>query len=122
MLIALTRQARNRPSALNTIEQWHLISCLHAIGCVFVIQNTSDIELNELIVAIKTQSKCFPLRSSNKLLDALKRLDWATFMEEVAEMHGEINRDWFRKTTEHLIAALREAVNENRDLDCDYIG
>jgi len=122
MHVALTNEARSHPSALNSVEDWHLVSCLHAIGCAFVIQKTSDAELNELISAVDERKEIFPLLSATRLLAALKSLDRKVFMEEVADMHGEINRDWYRKTTENVIAALKEASSAKSDLTIGYWG
>src|SRR5689334_2670630 len=106
MHVALTNEARARPSPLTSVKDYDLVSRLHAIGCVFVLQKKSDAELNELIAAVEERKESFPVNSATCLLAALKGLDWKVFMEEIADMHGKINRDWYRKTTEDVIAAL----------------
>ena len=122
MHVALTNEARTRPSPLNSVEDWHLISCLHAIGCAFILQKTSDAELNELIAAVEDRKDSFPVSSATRLLKALKGLDWKAYIEEVADIHGEANRDWFRKTSEKVIGALEETATEKRDLTMAYWG
>ena len=122
MHVTLTKEARDRPSPLNSVEDWHLVSCLHSIGCAFILQDTSDADLNELIAAVEGRKDGFPLSSATRLLKALKGLDWKVYIEEVADMHGEINRDRFRRTTEQVIGALSQAVKDNRDLTIGYWG
>jgi hypothetical protein len=119
--IALNRAGCTRPSALNCIEQAHLMSCLHALGCTFVLQHTSGDELDALIAAIENRVELLPHASAEALSRQLKSLDWQLFMEEVADMHGEPSRGYYRETTAYLVDALQEAVREKRDLTIRFV-
>jgi hypothetical protein len=119
--VAMTDKGCALPSPLNVEWNWHVASCLHAIGATFAWQSIDDAELNALIDAIENELAEFPLETARSLLRRLKRLDWRAFIADVADMHGDMARGWYRKTALWVIEGLTEAVGRNQARHIRYV-
>ena len=121
-LIAIDAQSRSQPSAITCPKESELLSCLHAIGCVFAIQHIDDFALNHLIEALRRQRPSIPLPFVVALSDRISRLDESIFIEEVADMHGRPSCERYREIKKTVVRGLKEAETAGSELQINYYG
>ena len=120
MIVALTKTAREEPSAASCIQFDALLSCLHLVAAVIPYQFMSDID--SLITVLEDRGRFHPIDSAARVAKAIRETPRSQLVTEIVDLHGTQNIQTYLTMVDQVQQGLMDAVSDNVDLEIIYFG